>query len=402
MPITLPRNFATIPSCCFFDIDTTEYSDGYSFYNPLEASCIVKLLILLAQHGINCKEQVGIITFYNGQVCYLNKRFSENRLLAEVKTYTVDSFQGDERDIIIISFVRSNYRGSTGFLRDFRRLNVALTRAKHCLFMLGNRTTLEQKKTDLVALMDNLAARHLIYDERKLNAILNPRLTVALEQERAKDPKYKTELCRFFAHGPCSRGDRCRYAHGRQELPYEEHTAMPHLSPKAELQLRLEELSSIIRYSFTRISLLEEALTRQSAIEENLVTASNRSYQRLEFFGDRVLNFAIAKMLVEEFPSAAEGELHSRYVPLIENRGSVLPEIGREMKLDRYIIKGFGKTHFTDKMYADALEALIGAIYLDSKDMAVVTRVIHRFYLPYLRISLESVYTPHDNCTAAL
>merc|ERR1711972_760098 len=57
--------------------------------------------------------------------------------------HTVDSFQGSEVDIVLLSFVRANPRGAVGFLSDFRRLNVALSRAKLHLIVLGNITTFQ-------------------------------------------------------------------------------------------------------------------------------------------------------------------------------------------------------------------------------------------------------------------
>ncbi|KAL6652176.1 hypothetical protein ACP70R_011101 [Stipagrostis hirtigluma subsp. patula] len=59
-----------------------------------------------------------------------------------VKVKSVDGFQGAEEDVIIISTVRSNGAGSVGFLANLQRTNVALTRAKHCLWIVGNGTTL--------------------------------------------------------------------------------------------------------------------------------------------------------------------------------------------------------------------------------------------------------------------
>ncbi|AQK61785.1 hypothetical protein ZEAMMB73_Zm00001d012902 [Zea mays] len=64
-----------------------------------------------------------------------------------VKVRTVDGFQGAEEDVIIFSTVRSNTAGKIGFLADTNRTNVALTRAKHCLWILGNVKTLASGKT---------------------------------------------------------------------------------------------------------------------------------------------------------------------------------------------------------------------------------------------------------------
>ena len=83
-----------------------------------------------------------IITFYSAQVHLLRDKIRNHVtfrcMSSHVPVHTVDSFQGSEADIVIISFVRGNKHNSTGFLKDYRRLNVALTRAKHVLLCVGN------------------------------------------------------------------------------------------------------------------------------------------------------------------------------------------------------------------------------------------------------------------------
>jgi superfamily I DNA and/or RNA helicase len=63
-----------------------------------------------------------------------------------IEINTVDAYQGREKDIIIISCVRSSEEKSIGFLNDYRRMNVAITRAKHFLWVVGNKRTLERNK----------------------------------------------------------------------------------------------------------------------------------------------------------------------------------------------------------------------------------------------------------------
>lgn len=89
---------------------------------------------------------VGVISPYRAQVQYLRRLikkydfFKPYRRLISVNT--VDGFQGQERDIILISLVRSNEEGQIGFLRDLRRMNVAMTRARMKLIILGNKDTM--------------------------------------------------------------------------------------------------------------------------------------------------------------------------------------------------------------------------------------------------------------------
>ncbi len=89
---------------------------------------------------------LGIITPYRAQVDLLHKLAESSSVLEPlhklVTINTVDAFQGQERDVIVISFVRSNDKGDVGFLGDIRRTNVAMTRAKKKLIMIGDSATL--------------------------------------------------------------------------------------------------------------------------------------------------------------------------------------------------------------------------------------------------------------------
>lgn len=81
------------------------------------------------------------------QVRCIRTLFSqEEENLKDIKVATVDGFQGQEREVIIFSTVRSNKKNKLGFLSDHRRLNVALTRAKRGLIVIGNQNTLSNDK----------------------------------------------------------------------------------------------------------------------------------------------------------------------------------------------------------------------------------------------------------------
>lgn len=114
--------------------------DATSFSNPLEAGYILPLVLGLNKMGVQ-NSDIGIISPYDHQVELLKDRLQDMEGL-EIKT--VDGFQGREKEVIIISFVRSNPNGNIGFLKDFRRLNVAVTRARRKLVMTGDAQTLQQ------------------------------------------------------------------------------------------------------------------------------------------------------------------------------------------------------------------------------------------------------------------
>jgi ATP-dependent RNA/DNA helicase IGHMBP2 len=81
--------------------------------------------------------KTAFISPYAGQVAA-----AKEVLPKEIRISTIDSFQGQEQDIIILSLVRSNDDGDIGFLKDYRRMNVAITRAKEQLFVIGDSATI--------------------------------------------------------------------------------------------------------------------------------------------------------------------------------------------------------------------------------------------------------------------
>ena len=95
---------------------------------------------------LNERLDVGIISPYRAQVQYLRRLLKKREYFKPfrhlISVNTVDGFQGQERDIIVISLVRSNDEGQIGFLRDLRRMNVAITRARMKLIILGDAATM--------------------------------------------------------------------------------------------------------------------------------------------------------------------------------------------------------------------------------------------------------------------
>jgi len=128
---------------CFLDTSKSERkferirAESTSKENPFEVEIVKSILEKMFEAGIK-KEWVGVITPYDDQLDLLRKNLEE---LVEINT--VDGFQGREKEIILISFVRSNKEKILGFLSDLRRLNTAITRAKRKLICVGDSETLK-------------------------------------------------------------------------------------------------------------------------------------------------------------------------------------------------------------------------------------------------------------------
>ncbi len=127
--------------------------DGSSRSNYAEAAKVLSVVKNLLAAGDLTTGDIGIITPYNGQVRVLADLFQQagGRDLGEpyygLEIKSVDGYQGREKEVIIFSTVRANDNGEVGFLSDRRRLNVALTRAKRGLVIIGQPNTLRHDKT---------------------------------------------------------------------------------------------------------------------------------------------------------------------------------------------------------------------------------------------------------------
>lgn len=123
---------------------------------------------------------------------------------------------------------------------------------------------------------------------------------------------------------------------------------------------KLAELMRQLEYQFVDTDLISLALTHRSKGAQN--------YERLEFLGDSLLGFVIADWLYQEYPKLAEGKLSRMRSSLV--RRESLAEVARELSLSDYLILGEGELKSggfnRDSILSDAVESIIGAIYLDS------------------------------------
>lgn len=122
---------------CSYDEKAIEGST--SLHNPEEVELLERHFQALEEKHQLDNFSIGFISPYKGQVEYMKAHFLSKENLS---INTIDSFQGQERDIIYISLVRSNLNAEIGFLKDYRRMNVAMTRAKKKLVIIGDSATL--------------------------------------------------------------------------------------------------------------------------------------------------------------------------------------------------------------------------------------------------------------------
>jgi predicted DNA helicase len=135
---------------------------GESRINPGEAQLVERKVAALVDAGVPGSE-IGVITPYAAQVRLLRERLD----LPGLEIDTVDGFQGREKEAIVISLVRSNLRQEIGFLADIRRMNVALTRARRKLLVIGDSATLGAHPfySRMLEYFESLGAYHTVWEE---------------------------------------------------------------------------------------------------------------------------------------------------------------------------------------------------------------------------------------------
>lgn len=125
----------------FIDVTSKEICNRRSYMNESEADIVTDVVKCLLKLQVSPLEIV-ILTPYQAQVWCLHDKLSKE--VAKIEVCTVDSFQGKERDVVIFSTVRSNPKGSIGFVDDRYRMNVLLTRAKRGLIGVGSKPVLSK------------------------------------------------------------------------------------------------------------------------------------------------------------------------------------------------------------------------------------------------------------------
>jgi len=147
-----------------FFLAHNELEDGdgmsHSKSNTFELNFVCALAAHLVRSGYD-ESRITVLSPYLGQVRDIRNKMHSNPITENLQVTAVDNFQGEENDIILISLVRSNRQGQMGFLAVDNRINVALTRARHGMFIVGNADML-RKHTLWSQIIDSLAEKKSI------------------------------------------------------------------------------------------------------------------------------------------------------------------------------------------------------------------------------------------------
>jgi ribonuclease III len=144
-----------------------------------------------------------------------------------------------------------------------------------------------------------------------------------------------------------------------------------------------EPLEERLGYNFKNRSLLENALTHRSFLNENQIPGRTDN-ERLEFLGDAVLGLSVGHLLMERFPALREGELSMTRAQIVNEGGLV--EVAIALDLGQWLFLGRGEEQtggrHKQSLLADACEAVIGAVYLDG-GYASAFALVQRLFVPY-------------------
>ncbi|XP_068331789.1 uncharacterized protein [Pyrus communis] len=166
--------------------------DGRSRKNMVEVAIVLKILRNLYKKWVGSKEKlsIGVVSPYAAQVVEVQEKLGKKYDKLDgftVKVKTVDGFQGGEEDIIIMSTVRSSKDQSLEFISKPQRINVSLTRARHCLWILGNERTLSNSKSVWEALVLDAKIRQCFFNADEDKDLAKSILEVKKEFEQFDD-----------------------------------------------------------------------------------------------------------------------------------------------------------------------------------------------------------------------
>ena len=247
------RQDAQTPAIVWHDHKYRESLEGSSYYNEEELDIIADLLTssrseLNAERLAANAETVMVIAFYSEQVRQVQARLGTR--CPHVSVMTVDAAQGSEADYVILSCVRCNNSRSIGHVADERRVNVAFSRARKSLIIVGSAQTLvrpwgggkkggereENKEADLWHSFKHHASS-LLPTPPITKGISSFCITANSKSDNRSDERhagYKVKLCNNYPNGSCQFGERCVFAHGEAQLRcrhWTEHRVCPKPCP---------------------------------------------------------------------------------------------------------------------------------------------------------------------------
>uniref|UniRef100_A0A2N9FCU5 DNA2/NAM7 helicase-like C-terminal domain-containing protein n=1 Tax=Fagus sylvatica TaxID=28930 RepID=A0A2N9FCU5_FAGSY len=211
-----------------------EFDKSHSLRNMIEVAVASEIVASLFKESVRTKKvKVGIISPYKAQVYAIEEKVkkynADSNSDFSISVRSVDGFQGGEEDVIIMSTVRSNMNGVVGFLKNHQRTNVALTRARHCLWILGNEATLTKKFSIWKELVIDAKKRRCFYNADEDKSLAQGYYS-CLELNMTKYTLYSTWIP-FFSERLCG---RCLVVPMRWPIDSS-------ISPKADPVLSLSE-----------------------------------------------------------------------------------------------------------------------------------------------------------------
>ncbi|KAF2298178.1 hypothetical protein GH714_016782 [Hevea brasiliensis] len=165
---------------------------GHSRRNMVEVAIVLKLVHCLYKEWSGSKQNIniGVISPYAAQVVAIQEKLGHKYKKVNgfsVKVQSIDGFQGGEEDVVIISTVRSNSDGFIGFMSNRQRINVSLTRARHCLWILGNERTLARSGSVWEELVSDAKQRQCFFNADENKELAKAILEVKKEFDQLDD-----------------------------------------------------------------------------------------------------------------------------------------------------------------------------------------------------------------------